>query len=128
MHRTVESLAMPAATSQDVLTDVLRDGAAQLLAQALEAEVATRIENHKQLVDEVGHRMIVRNGHLPTRTIVTGVGSVAVTQPRVHDRRPEDTVGEDGQGVALHLDHNKQPVQQAARPHSWCNRKRVNPM
>lgn len=99
MQRTAESPAMPAATSQDVLTDVLRDGAQQLLAQAVEAEVASWIEFHKQLVDENGHRMIVRNGHMPTRSIVTGVGSVAVTQPRVHDRRPEDAGGEDGRTV-----------------------------
>jgi transposase-like protein len=99
MQRTAESLAMPAATSHDVLTDVLRDGAQQLLTQAVEAEVATWIESHRQLVDKNGHRMIVRNGHMPTRTIVTGVGSVAVTQPRVHDRRAEDTLGKDGQPV-----------------------------
>ena len=99
MNSSTEALAMPAATSQDVLTDVLRDGAQQLLAQAVEAEVVTWIETHKQLVDENGHRMIVRNGHMPRRSIVTGVGAVAVTQPRVHDRRPEDTVGEDGRPV-----------------------------
>jgi len=99
MQRTAESLAMPATTSQDVLTDVLRDGAQQLLAQAVEAEVATWIESHKEVVDENGHRMIVRNGHMPTRTIVTGVGSVAVTQPRVRDRRSEEAIGEDGQPV-----------------------------
>jgi transposase-like protein len=99
MQRTAESLAMPATTSQDVLTDVLRDGAQQLLAQAVEAEVASWIESHKEVVDENGHRMIVRNGHMPTRTIVTGVGSVAVTQPRVHDRRSEEAIGEDGQPV-----------------------------
>ena len=99
MNRTAESLAMPATTSQDALTDVLRDGAQQLLAQAVEAEVATWIESHQEIVDENGHRMIVRNGHMPSRTIVTGVGSVAVTQPRVHDRRPEEAMGEDGQPV-----------------------------
>ena len=99
MNSSTESLAMPAATSQDVLTDVLRDGAQQLLAQAVEAEVVIWIETHKQLVDENGYRIIVRNGHLPTRSIVTGVGSVTVTQPRVHDRRPEGTIGNDGRPV-----------------------------
>ncbi|MHC4697178.1 MAG: IS256 family transposase [Planctomycetota bacterium] len=97
MQRTAQSLVMPATASQDVLTDVLRDGAQRLLAQAVEAEVATWIESHKQIVDENGHRMIVRNGHMPTRSIVTGVGSVAVMQPQVHDRRPADVLGEDGQ-------------------------------
>jgi transposase-like protein len=31
---------------------------------------------------------VVRNGHLPARSIPTGVGPVEVKQPRVHDRRP----------------------------------------
>jgi transposase-like protein len=99
MNRSTESLAMPTPTFQDVLTDVLRDGAQQLLSQAVEAEVAGWIESHKPLVDEDGHRMIVRNGHMPTRSILTGVGSVAVAQPRVHDRRPVDAVDEDGRPV-----------------------------
>lgn len=106
MQGTTDSLAMPAPTSQDVLTDVLRDGAQQLLAQAVEAEVAAWIESHKQLVDEKGHRMVVRNGHMPTRTIVTGVGSVAVTQPRAHDRR---IVGENERGESV--DATGQPVE-----------------
>lgn len=33
---------------------------------------------------------MVRNGHLPERKIVTGVGEVAVEQPRVYDRRGGD--------------------------------------
>jgi len=77
---------------------VLRGGAQQLLAQAIEAEVAAWIESHKHLVDDGGHRTVVRNGRMPTRTIITGVGSVEVTQPRVHDRR---IVGENERGEAV---------------------------
>lgn len=106
MQRNAESLAMPATTSQDVLTDVLRDGAQRLLAQAIEAEVAGWIESHKEQIDEDGCRMVVRNGHMPTRRIVTGVGSVAVTQPRVHDRR---IVGDNERGDAV--DADGQPVE-----------------
>jgi putative transposase len=80
-------LALP--SSQDVLSGILREGAQRLLGQAIEAEVAGWIETHSQLRDEHGHRQIVRNGHLPKRTLVTGVGEVEVRQPRVHDRRPE---------------------------------------
>jgi len=101
MQRTAESLAMPAPSFQDVLTDVLRDGAQRLLAQAIDAEVETWIDSHKQLVDEDSHRVVVRNGRMPTRTLVTGVGSVAVTQPRVHDRR---IVGENERGEAVDAD------------------------
>jgi transposase-like protein len=101
MNRSTESLAMPVPSPQDVLTDVLRDGAQRLLAQAVEAEVATWIEFHKDLVNQDGHRTVVRNGHMPTRTIVTGVGSVEVTQPRVHDRR---IVGDNERGEAVDAD------------------------
>ena len=81
------TLSVPAATSQDALTEVLRSGAQQLLAQAIEAEVAEWIDAHQHLTDEAGHRQVVRNGRLPQRTILTGLGSVEVQQPRVLDRR-----------------------------------------
>jgi putative transposase len=79
---------VPLPNAQDVLTDVLRQGAQQLLAQAIDAEVADWIERHLHCRNDQGHRQVVRNGHLPERTITTGLGSVAVQQPRVHDRRP----------------------------------------
>jgi len=84
------TLALPATTSQDVLTDILRAGAQQLLTQAIKAEVADWIDSHQQLTDAAGHRQVVRNGHLPQRTILTGVGPVEVEQPRVLDRRDGD--------------------------------------
>lgn len=72
----------------DVLTDVLRDGARRLLAEAVEAEVAAWIDAHAHHRDEAGRRQVVRNGHLPERAIQTGLGDVEIKQPRVHDRRP----------------------------------------
>jgi putative transposase len=80
-------LVVPAVTSQDVMTEILRDGAQRLLGQAIEAEVAGWLESHKHRIDEKGHRQVVGNGRLPTRTIITGLGSVEVRQRRVHDRR-----------------------------------------
>lgn len=65
--------SLPACSSQDVLTDILRSGAQQLLAQAIEAEVAEWIEAHQHLTDEAGDRQVVRNGRLPKRTILTGL-------------------------------------------------------
>ncbi len=84
------TLSLPVATSRDVLTDILRDGAQRLLAQAIEAEVTAWIDSHAQVVNEAGHRQVVRNGHLPKRTITTGVGPIEVQQPRVLDRRAAD--------------------------------------
>ena len=74
----------------DVLTDILREGAGKLLAQAVEAEVQDWIDGHAQLVDEGGRRLVVRNGHAPEREIVTSLGPVSVQQPRVRDKRPAE--------------------------------------
>jgi transposase-like protein len=60
-----------------------------MLAQAIDAEVAEWIESHRDLRDQAGHRQVVRNGHLPKRKILTGVGPLEVEQPRVLDRRPD---------------------------------------
>jgi putative transposase len=84
------TLSLPVAASRDVLTDILRDGAQRLLAQAVEAEVAEWIDSHADLKNAAGHRQVVRNGHLPKRAITTGVGPIEVEQPRVLDRRPEN--------------------------------------
>jgi putative transposase len=83
-------VSLPAVGAQDMLTSILRDGAQQLLTKAIEAEVAEWIEAHQRSRDERGHRQVVRNGHLPERTLMTGVGPVTVKQPRVLDRRPAE--------------------------------------
>ena len=58
-----------------------------MLAQAMEAEVALFVEKHADKVDENGHREVVRNGHMPARELVTGIGRVPIKQPRVDDRQ-----------------------------------------
>ena len=70
----------------DPLTEVLRDGARALLAQAIEAEVATLLSRYADESTDDGHQRLVRHGHLPEREIVTGIGPVAVRCPRVRDR------------------------------------------
>jgi transposase-like protein len=85
---TASTIRLPG--SQESLHEILRRGAQQLLAQAIEAEVAEWIDQRQRVTDEQGRRQVVRNGYLPERKLVTGVGEVAVQQPRVHDRRPED--------------------------------------
>ncbi len=89
MHQaTTEQLSHPASSARDVLTEILRDGATRMLAQAIEAEADDWIASHAHVTDENDHRQIVRNGHLPARKIQTGVGAIEVKQPRVRDRRP----------------------------------------
>jgi putative transposase len=70
----------------DPLTEVLRNGARALLAQAIDAEVAAFLGSHADKRAEDGRQRLVRHGHLPERDIVTGIGPVAVRAPRVRDR------------------------------------------
>jgi len=73
-------------TFDDQLTEVLRNGARALLAQAIEAEVVDFLGKHAELKKPDGHQRVVRHGHLPEREVMTGIGPVAVRQPRVRDR------------------------------------------
>jgi putative transposase len=70
----------------DPLTEVLRQGARTLLAQAVEAEVAAVLASHADRLTEDGRQRLVRHGHLPEREIMTGIGPVTVRCPRVRDR------------------------------------------
>ena len=74
-------------TFTDPLTEVLRNGARALLAQAVEAEVSSLLSCHADKLTDDGRRRLVRHGHLPEREIMTGIGPVAVRCPRVRDRR-----------------------------------------
>lgn len=82
---TVVTLRQPGEFA-DPLTTVLRDGARQLLAHAVEAEVAEALAAHAHLTTDDGRQRMVRHGHMPERTIQTGIGPVEVRQPRVRDR------------------------------------------
>ena len=89
---TARRLVVPAAESRDVLTEILFNGAQRLLSQAIEAEVEGWLESHQHLLDDNGHRQVVGNGRLPTRTIVTGLGPVGgspTSRPRSPDRRSQ---------------------------------------
>ena len=73
-------------TPGDGLEELARRGARQLLAQAMEVEVAEHLEKNRTLTDEEGRRLVVRNGYLPERELVTGIGPLKIRQPRVDDR------------------------------------------
>ena len=68
------------------LEQLLREGARKLLQAAIENEVIDYIQLHKDRVDENGQRLVVRNGHLPEREVVSGAGPIPVRQPRVRHR------------------------------------------
>ncbi len=65
-----------------------------MLAAALEAEANQYIAELAAETDEHGRRLVVRNGHHRPRTVVTAAGAVAVTAPRVNDRRIDEVTGE----------------------------------
>jgi transposase-like protein len=77
---------------RDALTELLRHGAQQLLKQAVESELAEFLGEHAEKRDERGRAAVVRNGHLPEREVLTGIGPVAVRVPKVRNRIEEPVV------------------------------------
>ncbi|SDY42116.1 Transposase, Mutator family [Nitrosomonas sp. Nm33] len=70
----------------DLLQEVLREGARKMLAAAIEAEVAAFIEQYSTLKTDEGKPAVVRNGYLPERPIQTGLGAIEVKVPKIRDR------------------------------------------
>jgi transposase-like protein len=70
----------------DPLSELLRDKASMLLKAAIEAECQELLASYETVRDLRGHRGVVRNGYLPEREVLTGLGPVAVKVPRVRDR------------------------------------------
>ena len=71
--------------AEDALNEVLKYGAQTLLAKAIEAELEQLLTKYADLhVD--GKQAVVRNGHLPERSIQTGLGDIDVKIPKVRDR------------------------------------------
>ena len=90
MHEaTADRFIVPVPPAKDVMTEILREGAQRMLAQAIQEEVQEWLADRAHLIDENGRQQVVRNGYLPEREITSGVGQVKVKQPRVRDRRPE---------------------------------------
>ena len=73
----------------DQITQIIRQGARKLLAQALEAEIELFINQYAELKDESGRQRIVKNGYNPEREIQSGIGPVPVKAPRGRDRHPD---------------------------------------
>jgi len=69
----------------DILTNLARQGAIQMLAKGIELEVQAFIEQNQATLPN-GNNKLVRNGYLPERTIQTGIGELPVQVPRVRDK------------------------------------------
>ncbi|HEV2536342.1 MAG TPA: IS256 family transposase [Streptosporangiaceae bacterium] len=77
-----------------LIDQIVRDGARRMLAEALQAEVDAYIAQLVDARDENGRRLVVRNGSHQPREVLTSAGAVAVTAPRVNDRRIDPDTGE----------------------------------
>jgi transposase-like protein len=84
----VIQLKKPEQFIDDPITDILRSGAKKLLAEALEAEVETFINQYRDLKNDLNHQRVVRNGYLPERDVQTGIGPIPIKVPRARDRQP----------------------------------------
>jgi transposase-like protein len=58
-----------------------------MIAAALRLEADEYVARYRAVRDASGHAVVVRNGWARPRPVVTGVGPVTVTAPRVNDRR-----------------------------------------
>jgi len=76
-----------AAEKDNLLEEIIREGARKLLQAAVEQEVTAYIEMFKDVRDDRGRRAVVRHGFLPERSLLTGIGPLSVKQPRVRDKR-----------------------------------------
>src|SRR5450755_2487283 len=70
----------------DPLTNILRSGARQLLAQAIELEAEAFLAEMKDFRLADGRDRVVRHGHGPERTIQTGIGAIEVARVKIRDR------------------------------------------
>ncbi len=82
--------------NEDLLTTMLRQGAKDLIGRAVQAELTEFLAQYQDVVDDEGRRSVVRNGYLPAREIMTGIGPVDIKVPKTRDKS--------GQGIHFRSD------------------------
>jgi transposase-like protein len=90
MLRVVKETARDEGDGRSVLDEIAREGARRMLLAALETEVAAYVAAHRTERDDEGHALVVRNGKGRARNVTIGSGTIAVSAPRVNDRRVDD--------------------------------------
>ncbi len=70
----------------DSLTALLRQGARGLIEKAVEVELQLLLDQYDNVTDLGGRKVVVRNGYLPEREVLTALGPVPVRVPKVRDR------------------------------------------
>ncbi|MDQ1065047.1 IS256 family transposase [Streptomyces canus] len=90
------TVANPAGSTTDgsLLDEIVRRGARRMPAAALEAEVNSYIAELSHEKDEMGRRLVVRNGYHQPRKVTTATGVIEVKAPLVNDKRVDEPTGE----------------------------------
>lgn len=70
----------------DLLTGLLRSGARELITKAVQVELAEFLGLYEGVTDDLGRKQVVRNGYLPKREIMTGIGPVDIKVPKTRDK------------------------------------------
>jgi transposase-like protein len=70
----------------DALTSLLRSGARELIRNAVQSELTEFLSQYQGMTDAGGKPLVVRNGYLPEREIMTGIGPVDIKVPKTRDR------------------------------------------
>jgi transposase-like protein len=83
---TADAVEDPETMTVD-LDELCRVAAREMLAVALLAERRAYLDDHADVTDAAGKRMVVGNGYARERQVMTGAGMVDVKAPRVDDRR-----------------------------------------
>ena len=68
------------------MTELLRPGARKLIAEAIQAELDEQLVKFEDQITADGRQRVVRSSYHPLREIVTGVGKVSVTVPKIRSR------------------------------------------
>ena len=84
-NNNIIPLKQPEENSIDGLTELLRNGAKELISQAVNAELEELLAHHSEKKID-GKQAVIRNGYLPKRTVQTGLGDVDVQVPKVRDK------------------------------------------
>ena len=79
----------PAPEIAQSLDELAREGARRMIEAALQLEVEQYLDRLRDMRDERGRALAVRNGRARERKVTVGAGTMAIRAPRVHDRRPD---------------------------------------
>ena len=83
---TKETHLIKEESTWSVLEQLARQGAQKMLQLALENEVEEFVKKHSNLTGENGKKVVTKNGCMPAREILTGMGPLPIKQPRIDDR------------------------------------------